>query len=123
MAEVFVRVLGKDHRMVCEEEDIESIRQAADFLNETIRELRGSDPLATPQQLLLFSAILFADQVRTLSNELEATSRDLAAQAKITMEASSRPISRAEPYQYDQELAGMLEAVADKAERIASGIS
>jgi cell division protein ZapA len=64
-----VEVLGKSYQLKCPENEVESLRNAAHFLEKQMQEVRSRAHVLSVDRIAVFAALTMAHQLLTLETE------------------------------------------------------
>jgi cell division protein ZapA len=64
-----VEVLGKSYQLKCPENEVESLRNAAEFLEQQMQEVRSRAHVLSVDRIAVFAALKMAHQLLTLQAE------------------------------------------------------
>lgn len=117
MAQVNVTISGKTYRMACDDGQEDHLTDLANRLNRSIEQLRSRFGDIGDQRLTVMAAITLADQQADTERKLRER------EAEIAGDADSRRDGRARRETADAELAGALEALAERIEGLAGRIA
>ncbi len=77
---VSIKILGKDYRIACSEDEQETLRQAADELDNQMREIRDSGKVHGADRIAVMAALNLTHELRQAQSQNTSPSNYLSGQ-------------------------------------------
>ena len=117
MPEISVVIAGREYSLICAEHEIAATKAASILLDEEIKGCLARSPNAPMQQLLLLSAIVLADKVATLKDQVKDAYNKMSDLEKHVAE-SGLPMPDLALAETMESFAHRTEELADRMERV-----
>lgn len=117
MATVAVTIAGRTYRMACGEGEEAHLQSLARHVDQTLAGLRKGFGEIGDQRLVIMTAITVADELSEAKRRIAALEEQVAGHAATRSEGGAMRDALAE------ELAGALDAAAERVERIAQHLN